>query len=104
MAAEVLIRDGAVVIEGELTVYFAAEVKPQLLAALRSVRDPIVVVDLARVSNLDTAGLQLLLMTRAFVIAEGRTLVIRAPSSTVVEVFGLCGLQKYLRDGAEEAA
>ena len=62
------------------------------------------VLDLARVSDLDTAGLQLLLMARLTAAAAGRTIAIRAPSSTVLEVFGLCGLHDWLSTASNKAA
>jgi len=104
MAVQVFIRDRAVIIEGELTIYFAAEIKAHLIDALEKVKEPLIELHLKQVSDLDTAGLQLLLMARSVASAAGRVLAIRAPSSTVVEVFELCGLQEWLHDGLGEAA
>ena len=52
-------RSGTVAISGDMTVYAAAELKTALLAELA---DGNTALDLAQVQEIDTAGLQLLLM------------------------------------------
>lgn len=64
MATQIQMSDDGhqLTISGELTIYGVAEVKQQLWQALTS-RDELDV-DLAAVEEIDTAGLQLLLMSK----------------------------------------
>ena len=80
--------------DGELTIYRAVELKPQMLA-LPAGSDAIRV-DLAQVSEIDTAGVQLLLLSRREAQALSRPWQICAASSAVSEALGLLGLQQLL--------
>lgn len=76
-------------VEGEMTIFRAAELKPQLLCspALQSL-------DLVGVTEIDTAGVQLLLMARRAAQAEGGKLELVASSPAVDDVLALlnvCG-------------
>lgn len=53
---------GLLFIEGELTIYRAAELKDALLAAVN--HSPVLEVDLAGVTDIDTAGVQLLMLAK----------------------------------------
>ena len=81
-------------IEGELSIYRAAELKGQLLASLAS--DPGFELDLAQVSELDSAGLQLVLLAAREARAAGREFGITGRSPQVTEVLRLCGLEAAL--------
>jgi anti-sigma B factor antagonist len=78
-------------IEGDMTVYTAAAVTEQVLASLTR-RAATEVLDLSKVSELDTAGLQILLVARRHVAALGRELRIVSPSPTVRGVMELLQL------------
>jgi anti-sigma B factor antagonist len=78
-------------IEGEMTVYTAASLAKQVLAGLAK-RAAIRLLDLSKVSEIDTAGLQILLVARRQAAALGRELQIVTPSSAVGEVFQLLQL------------
>lgn len=78
-------------IEGELTIFRAAE----WLHALRA-RPAATVIDLSGVTEIDTAGVQLLLLARREAEAEQRALRLLAPSSAVDEVFALLNLAAIL--------
>lgn len=84
------------VLEGDLTIYHAAELKPQLLAALEQCNP--LELDLAGVAEIDAAGLQLLLMAKRQAQASGRRLVIAGHSAAVLEVFGLCNVESFFGD------
>lgn len=75
-------------LDGELTIYRAAELKTALLLALGRAADTLVL-DLSGVSEIDSAGLQLLLLLRAESAAAGRRLQLAAPSEAVQELVAL---------------
>lgn len=79
------------VLDGELTVQVAADLKALFLAAIDS-GDGDLEVDLSAVSELDTAGLQLLLMLQRQADRRGRTLRLVDPSLAVQEVLALARL------------
>jgi anti-anti-sigma regulatory factor len=80
-----------VTVDDELTIVTAAEHRERLLAALRD--GPGVRVELSGISDLDTAGLQVLLMARD----EGARLHVPVefgePSAAVAEVLALIRLE-----------
>jgi anti-sigma B factor antagonist len=80
-------------IEGELTIVRAAELKAALLDG-----PPPTAIDLSGVTEIDSAGLQLLLLARREAQARQGTLALRAPSPAVAELFGLLGLQACLAE------
>ena len=81
-------------IAGEMTIYRATELKQTLLAALE--RQSAVELDLSEVSELDTAGVQLLLLAKQLAQANGTELRFVGPSATVLEVFELLDLGVFL--------
>lgn len=81
---------GRVAIEGELTVRHAAAVREQLLAALRGNQE--VHLDLTGVSELDSAGVQLLLAAGESAVAAGKVLRLSGFSRPVIDVLELLGL------------
>jgi anti-anti-sigma factor len=86
--------DGAVLhIEGELTIFRAAELMQTLLAS-----PPPADVDLSGVTEIDTAGLQLLMLAKKRAVAEHRQLSLVAHSAAVTEVFELLNVTAYFGD------
>ena len=77
-------------VEGEMTIYRAAELKPALLDAVRAHDAP--ELDLANVTEFDCAGLQLLLMARREAARLGRRLALVAPSPAVLDACALLGI------------
>lgn len=84
-------------IDGELTIYRAAELKPQLLGAV-AVADGKLSVDLAGVTDFDTAGLQLLMVAHEAARACGRALRLAGHSPVVLEVFELLDCAWFFGD------
>ena len=80
-------------IQGELTIFRAEEIKQALLAAPAAQE-----VDLSGVTDIDTAGLQLLLLAKRSALAQQRALRLIAPSAVVAELFELLGLVAYFGD------
>ncbi|GAA3213035.1 lipid asymmetry maintenance protein MlaB [Dactylosporangium siamense] len=80
----------ALIIDGELTVAVAAEQQARLRAFLE--RGTAADVDLSGVTELDTAGLQLLLVARREAAQRGITLTFHNPSRAVHDVFVMAHL------------
>ena len=71
---------------GEMTIYNAAALKESLLS---SAAPGPRCIDLAAVSEFDTAGLQLLLMVERVCVAHGQTFQVRNPSPAVRQAMDL---------------
>ncbi|AON52928.1 STAS domain-containing protein [Herbaspirillum seropedicae] len=87
-------------VSGGLTIFQAAERKPELLHVL-TLAQPQVQLDLAGVDEIDTAGIQLLLLLRRELRAQGRSLDIVGASPALLGAFDL--LQLHERFGMEAA-
>ena len=81
-------------IEGEMTIYRAAELKAVLLDAIDAQSTP--ELDLSGVVEIDTAGVQLLMMSRRAAEAKAKPLKIIARSDKVASTLALLGLQELL--------
>jgi anti-anti-sigma factor len=92
-----------IVLDGELTIYRAAELREFLLGELSRTFDP-VTIDLSNVTELDSAGVQLLLAADAAARAAGRTVELHGPSEAVRDVFALLNLGPLFADGASRRA
>jgi len=77
-------------VTGEMTVYTASQIKQPLLDAVAN-GPANVQLDLSGVSELDTAGVQLLLLVHREALVSGRNLQLGAESHIVREVLTLCG-------------
>ncbi|MCW2313958.1 STAS domain-containing protein [Rhodoferax antarcticus] len=80
-------------IEGELTIFRAMELKPIILAV-----PPVTEIDLSGVTDLDTAGVQLLMLAKKTALAQGRDLTLIGHSPAVIEVFELLNVAAYFGD------
>lgn len=78
-----------------MTIYTCGELKPLLLEQLAAHPDT-TELDLSRVMELDTAGLQLLLTARRHAAGCGHDLHVINPSRVVTEVLELCRLEAFL--------
>lgn len=76
---------------GELTVYTVGRHLPALLDFIGRARVA-TGLDLSQVTEIDTAGLQLLLVARSAAAARGQTLRLVEPSAPVCEALALCRL------------
>lgn len=83
-------------VAGELTIYTASEWKPRLLAPLLEGEN--LELDLGAVQELDTAGLQLLLLAKKEARARGLTLQFCNHSPAALEAIELCGLAGFFGD------
>jgi len=80
-------------IVGELTIFRAQELQPVLLAS-----PPCLELDLSGVAELDTAGVQLLMLAKKTALAEQRELRLVGHSPAVIEVFELLNVAAYFGD------
>lgn len=79
--------------QGEITIYNAADMKTILLDTLQ-VHNKIEI-DLAEVSELDTAGVQLLVLARREADKADKSLSLITPSEVVQEMLNLYHLTSY---------
>jgi anti-anti-sigma factor len=77
-------------IRDNMTIYQAQTQKDELLAALAGTEK--LELDLSAVAEMDTAGLQLLLLVKREAIQHGKALTISGHSPTVQQVLDFCNL------------
>lgn len=89
-------------IEGELTIYSAGEIsnaiKSNLIEPLALAKD--IEMDLSQVSEMDSAGLQVLLMSKLTAIRHGAHLKFVNVSEPVQEVLALSNTHSFLEAAA----
>lgn len=83
-------------IEGELNIYTAAEWKKRLQDLVEQGVN--LELDLGAVQELDTAGLQLLIMAKKEATDRSQQLLLSNHSQAVLEVFELCGVAVFFGD------
>jgi anti-sigma B factor antagonist len=83
-------------IEGELSIYRAAELKQALLAALEQCAE--LEIDLSAVTEIDTAGVQLLIAAKKTAQQKQKELRLVGHSAAVLDVFELFDLGAYFGD------
>ena len=103
MESPVRYKRRCVHVDGGLTVYTCRELKPQLLEQLTAHAEA-AALDLSRVTEIDTAGLQLLLVARRHARDGGRELRIKNPSQVVSEMLELCRLGEWVAAAKEAVA
>jgi anti-sigma B factor antagonist len=84
------------ILDGAMTIYNASEIKTQLLKALASCN--ILEIDLSHVSEMDTAGFQLLVMAKRESLREGKTMRIVAHSQAVRDVIDFYNMDAFFGD------
>jgi anti-anti-sigma factor len=89
-------QSGRIVIEGELTIYTAMELKDKLLTGLSATDE--LELDLSEVSEFDAAGLQLLVMIKQEAAALGKVLQFTGHSPVVLDLLDLSGLAGFFGD------
>jgi anti-anti-sigma factor len=83
-------------IQDEMTIYSVLEHKGQLSNYLKSAKE--MHIDLAQVTEIDSAGLQLLLFLKQEAVSRGIALSLTQHSEAVVEVLELLNLSKHFGD------
>ena len=77
-----------------MTLLRAVELRDALLGALEQQGSP-VEIDLSGVNELDSAGVQLLLLAKRTALAKSKELRLVGQSPAVIEVFTTLGLNEY---------
>jgi len=90
------IENQRLAIEGELSIYTAGEWKKRLDDLIG--QGGSLELDLGAVQELDTAGLQLLIMAKKEAAARSQQLLLSNHSQAVLEVFELCGVAAFFGD------
>jgi anti-anti-sigma regulatory factor len=80
-------------IEGEFTVFTAAELKPVVLCTPLPQE-----IDLSGVTEIDTAGVQLLMLAKRTALEQDREIRLVGHSPAVIEVFELLNVAAYFGD------
>ena len=82
-------------IEGEMTIYTAAELKSELTPHLSQ---PQIEIDLSKVSEMDSSGLQLLTLAKREALQHERILHLTGHSQAVLDVLDICNMAAYFGD------
>jgi anti-anti-sigma factor len=85
-----------IAIEGEMTIYRAADLKVTVLEALRKTK--VLEIDLSGITELDTAGLQVLMLAKQTAAADKRELRLLQHSHAVMEIFEMLDLVAFFGD------
>jgi anti-sigma B factor antagonist len=88
MACEIEQKDGLIRLRGEMTIYAAIELARQLFDCIEGKKRRCQI-DLSEVSEIDTAGLQVLLMAKRACEARKTAFALVSPSPAVAECFKL---------------
>ncbi len=83
-------------LDDDLTIYNALPLKDRLLAALANAQE--LELDLSQVSEIDTSGFQLLVLTKREAQRQAKTLRLVAHSAAVREVLDLYNMVGYFGD------
>lgn len=92
-------RDGHALLQisGELTIFQAARFKQQMLNAVDSAGE-LLELDLSTVEQLDTAGLQLLLLLKREAAAQHKRVTVSSVSGQVQSILDLLHLHTYFAE------
>lgn len=88
--------DGVLAIEGEMTIYRAAELKQMLMSAIE--QRPALVLALAGVTEFDSAGLQLLALAKRTASELGKEFRLSSQSEAVAQVLDLLDVAEHFGD------
>jgi anti-sigma B factor antagonist len=80
-------------LEGEVTIYNSTSIKSVITEALKKNKE--IEIDLAKVSEIDSAGLQLLLLAKREADRNNMTLRLIKHSKAVVEILNLYQMDEY---------
>lgn len=85
-----------IIINEDMTIYHAASQKPMLLEALANCKE--LNLDLSQVGEIDTAGFQILLLTKREALKANKTVRLTAHSKAVTELLDLYSMASYFGD------
>ncbi|WP_153110960.1 STAS domain-containing protein [Propionivibrio limicola] len=85
----------ALCILGDFTIFAAADLKPKIIEAINQGETDEVVIDLADVSEIDSAGLQLMVMAMREGAAQSKNVRFTRHSEPVLNLIDLFGLSGF---------
>lgn len=88
----------ALSIRGEFTIFTAMASKELLLNALTHSVATDIDIDLSEVTEIDTAGLQLMIMAKREASSQGKNVRFRRHSDAVLDLIDLCDLTGFFGD------
>jgi len=88
----------ALAIAGEFNIFTAAPLKARLLDAIAQAETAEIEVDLSNVTEIDTAGLQLMVMAKREAASRGKSLHFASHSGSVLDLIDLCDLTGFFGD------
>jgi anti-anti-sigma factor len=94
-AAQVREEENRFVVSGEMSIYTAATLKSELFDRCNASAAPCRI-DVSEVTVLDTAGVQILLLTYRMAMAGGREFLLLNPSEPAREALNLIGVHELL--------
>ena len=83
-------------LEGEMCIYNAAELKEKLMPVLSDPRD--LEINLAEVTEIDSSGIQLLMLVKRERERNGQSVALVNHSSNILDIFELMALVGYFND------
>ncbi len=83
-------------IAGEMTIFRAAELKAAMLAEIAQAQE--IEIDLSRVTEIDSAGVQLMVAAKLEAILRGKELRFSGHSKPVTDMLDLCDLGSFFGD------
>lgn len=89
-------RQASALVTGEMTIFYAEDLKPGLLAPLAEVDE--LEVDLSAVDEIDTSGLQVLILLKVESVEQNKILRLTGHSQAVVDLFELSNLNSFFGD------
>lgn len=85
-------------IAGEFTIFTANDLKARLLEAIASAESNDIDIDLSDVTEIDSAGLQLMVMAKREAVASGKNVRFCQHSGPVLDLIELCDLTGFFGD------
>jgi anti-anti-sigma factor len=83
-------------IDGDMTIYTAAALKEELMKHIARPCEH--EIDLSEVSDMDSAGLQLLILAKREAVSRNMPLRLTGHSRAVMEVMDICSMAAYFGD------
>lgn len=84
--------------EGEMTIYQASELKNALLDGMRGDSEPEIEINLSGVTEMDTAGFQLLVLAKREAVRHNKTLRLVSHGAVTLGVMDLYNMASYFGD------
>jgi len=88
----------ALAIAGEFTIFTASTLKEQIVETIRRAEMTEVEIDLSNVTEIDSAGLQLMVLAKIEALGRGKNVHFTRHSDPVLDLIDLCDLAGFFGD------